>query len=289
MKKNFTLKLIILFIFIFFFSRNAFAASLEVNVDKNISNQGEIFTATILLNTEGQSINTIEGDLNYDSNFIKAEAINIGSSFVDFWINKPDIKTLGLIHFSGITPGGISTPTGEVFKVMFKPFGTGNTNISLNNITLYLNDGKGSTTPAKIKNLSVSVNQSKNSTGSTDLVFNDKIPPEKFSIIRSKDPSIFDNNYFIAFSTMDKGSGVDYYKICELFKCVVGGSPFLLKNQTQFYLIRVIAYDMNGNSVSSLLVSAWFVVAIILLILLILLIIILGFYFYRRYLHFYRV
>ena len=65
------------------------------------------------------------------------------------------------------------------------------------------------------------------------------------------------------FSTTDKDSNIDHYKICELFSCVTGGSPYLLKNQTLFYNVIVYAYDTNGNSQMSYLISPWLVLAIV--------------------------
>jgi len=249
MKINFTIKLVILFIFTFFFGQSALAASLELNVEKNILQQDQVFVLTISLNTEGQSINTLEGDLKYDANFIKTENINIGGSFINFWVEKPDIKTPGIIHFSGITPGGISTINGGVFKVMFRTLKTGNTSLLLNNVNLFLNDGQGSAIPAKIKNENIIINQGASDNSSANFVFNDKIPPEKFNIIRAKDPTIFDNKWFIVFSTVDKGSGVDHYQVCEGEReCIIAESPYLLKNQSLDSEIIVKAEDRNGNT-----------------------------------------
>jgi hypothetical protein len=278
MKRNFKIKLFILFIFVFFFSRNVLAASLELNVEKNTIQAGEIFTATILLNTEGQSINTLEGDLKYDDKLIKAESVNIGNSFISFWVEKPDIKISGTIHFSGITPGGISASNSEVFKVMFRTLKTGNTSLLLNNVNLFLNDGKGSLVSTKITNANIKIVQGNGVMETSDVIRGDKIPPEKFNIIRTKDPSIFDNKYFIAFSTVDKGSGIDYYQVCEFFSCMTTESPFLLKNQTPFYRIAVKAYDMNGNFTFSALTSPWLVILLAFLLFTVIIIIYLCFY-----------
>lgn len=275
------IKLIILFTLIFF-SQSVLAASLNLNVDKNNLSEGGITTLVVSLNTEGQSINTIEGDLKYDDAFVKAEFINIGSSFVNFWIEKPNLKTTGIVHFSGMTPGGVSFVDGEAFKVIFRAKKTGNTNLSLSNVSLLLNDGKGGTASVKVKNVDLKINQDKVVNDAIGTISGDKIPPEKFSFERAVSPSLFDNKYFISFSTTDKESGVDHYQICELFNCVTAESPYLLKNQTPFYYIKVNAYDMNGNPTSATLVSDWLAPFIILLILIIF---ISGFYIYRKFFH----
>lgn len=264
MKRNFTIKLIILFIFIFFFECNVFAASLDLSVDKNTLKQDEVLTLMIFLNTEGQSINTLEGDLKYDEKFLKAEAINIGGSFVSFWVEKPDNKIPGSIHFAGVTPGGISSVKGEVFKVVFRAMQKGETNLSLNNVNLFLNDGQG--TQASTKSSSMTIKIIKSTSGVlSSLEVEDSVPPEKFTIVRTKDPSIYDNKYFAVFSTIDKGFGVEHYEVCEYWSCITGESPYLLKYQNPFYHIAVRAYDMNGNFTSSTLTSPWLIILLVFL------------------------
>lgn len=286
MKKFSNLKYIIFPILLsFLFIHSASAASLDLNVDKNILQTGEVLTLKISLNTEGESINTVEGDLKYDEELLQAEVINISGSFISFWVEKPNMKTPGTIHFSGIIPGGISTTQGEVLKVIFRAQKEGDTNLEINAAHLFLNDGQGSETNAKFSNASIKITESANGV-LAPIIVEDSISPERFTIIRTKDQSIYDNKYFIAFSTVDKESGVDYYKICEFWSCVTGDSPFLLKNQTPFYRIVVNAYDINGNFTSSTLTSGWL---ILLLGFLLFIVFILVFVFYRRYFHFNKV
>jgi len=266
MKNNFKIKLAIMFAFIFLFAHSAFAATLNVSIDKATLNQGDTFTATIFLNTEGQSINAIKGDLTYDASYLKAEIVNIGNSFVSFWIEKPSTKTAGDINFSGVIPGGINSKQLEVFKVIFRTQNSsGGTSLLLRNLNLYLNDGKGSVIFPEIKNADIKISDKKSATSATVIVINDKVPPEKFSMTRTRYSSVFDNKWFIDFSTIDKGSGVDHYQVCELLRCVTAESPFLLFNQTPFYYVRVKAYDLNGNLTSATLISSWLVMLLVFL------------------------
>ena len=170
---NFKLKLVILVIFTFFYSHNVLAANFDLNIDKNILKSGEVSTLTINLDTEGQSINTIEGDLKYNNNFLKAEIINMGGSFINFWVEKPELKNEGIIHFSGITPGGISTMKGELFKVIFRGENVGTTNLSLENINLFLNDGKGTIVSTKSNSVYLKITENAGGT-SLPILVNDK-------------------------------------------------------------------------------------------------------------------
>ncbi|OGI95063.1 hypothetical protein A2917_01640 [Candidatus Nomurabacteria bacterium RIFCSPLOWO2_01_FULL_42_17] len=259
----YNLKFLIFFSF-FLLASQASAATLSLDLEKKEAKIGEIVNLTIFLNTEGQSINTIEGDLRYDASLLQAEAVNIGGSFISFWIEQPDLKTPGTIHFSGITPGGISATSGEAFGIIFRAQKEGNTILSLNNVNLFLNDGEGSRAQAKIMNASFKI--SGNVVGTPESVaIIDTVPPEKFKIVRARDVSIYDNKWFAAFSTLDKISGVDRYIICEFWSCTLEESPYLLKNQTSFYRIKVNAYDQNGNSTSATLTSPYLVLIILLL------------------------
>ena len=258
------LKIIIL-ICLIFFSHNVLAASLEIKTEKDGLELGGNFSVSIILNTEGQSINTIEGDLKYDASMLKGEIVDIGDSFVSFWVEKPDFKNPGLIHFSGIVPGGISSNNAEVFKIIFTAYKIGNTSLTLNNMSLFLNDGEGSIIKGEVKNASMEIIKKEGTEDNSFVLPSDENPPEKFNLVRSQSTSIFDDKNFIVFSTLDKGSGVAYYKVCEFFKCTEAKSPFLLSNQTPFYYIRVSAYDVNGNITTSSLLSPYLFIIFLLL------------------------
>ncbi len=279
MQRNFKIKIIIFSILAFCFGGSAHAASLLISSDKTQVKNNEVFTATLFLDTEGESINTIEGDLVYDENLLSAPVLNTGGSFVSFWVEKPNIKNKGLIHFAGVVPGGVAMRHGEVFSVIFRGDQVGDSNLATDNIILYLNDGQGSTIPTKPSNVNVKI------TGGGDVspvsvVLEDTVSPEKFGIVRTKDPFIYDDKYFLVFSTLDKKSGIDRYEVCEYFSCVDGESPHLLRYQNPFYYITVRAYDLNGNVEDSKLLAPATVVLFVVVLILITMV-----YLYRRYLY----
>ncbi len=279
MMKNF-IKIVFVFS-ILCLSSNVFASNLFLSTDNNKIKNNEIFTTILNLNTEGDSINTVEGDLVYDKNLLQVEKINIGNSVINFWIEKPDNKIPGVIHFAGITPGGFVLNKGEVFSIIFRAINKGNVLLSLKNVNLLINDGKG--TMSNVKTSDINVTIAKNSDNITkSVVLKDNIIPEKFSITRIKDISIYDNKYFIIFNASDKESGIEHYQVCEYWSCVNGKSPYLLRYQNNFYYIKVLAYDGNGNVRESKIVSQY-------LILLIFTIFLLVYFFTRRYLNINKV
>ncbi len=272
---------------LFVFAYNANASVISVGLHKNSIQVGGLSYVDIKLDTQNQSINTFEGDVVYDQSFLQIEQINTGNSFASFWVEKPTDKNTGIVHFSGVVPGGIVTAEGNLFSIVFRGQKEGGTNITITNPNLFINDGEGSNDMVKIN--SVKVDITKNTDGSfEELSINDTNLPEKFKILRTKDPAIFDDQWFIAFSTQDKGAGISKYKVCEYFKkyCVGSESPHLLKNQTPFYYIVVSAYDAQGNTRESKLISPWIIFGIIILILVLIISIV---YSYRRYFRKYKV
>lgn len=255
----------------------AYASTLSVQTNLPTVNKGGLFTATVLLNTESKSINTIEGSLVYNPVEFTPERINIGSSFISFWVDKPTKNDSGTIHFSGIVPGGISADKGEIFNVVFRANVIGNVSLSIDNAQLLLNDGQGTKDSATTIPAQFLVTHGNNTVET--FTSTDTTPPEPFKIQLINDTALFDGAYSIVFSTQDKGTGVDHYSVCELLsKCEVAESPYKLKRQNIFYHIIVTAYDADGNKIISKLTSPWLYVAGIVLCFLILFIV----FFVRR-------
>lgn len=280
-------KIIIISFVLFAFTHNVYASVLSINTDKNEIQTGGLANIVIKLDTENKSINTVEGDLIYDKNLLKVEQINIGNSFVSFWVEKPSVINEGKIHFSGIVPGGIATSSGDIFTVIFRGSRVGKASISLANMNLFLNDGVGTKDEVSVNNTNLIITQ--NTTKNEEQITkNDTTPPKIFTIERTRNIYVYDNKWYLAYSTQDKESGVDYYEVCEFTRrnCIKADSPYLLKYQTPFYRVIVRAYDIDGNRQDIVLTSGWLVTIIVLLIVGF---VYLGLYLYHRYLHKYRV
>jgi len=223
--------------------------------------EGDSFSMTVYLTTEGEVVNTIEGDLNYNDEILELEQVRTGGSFISFWIEKPDGKNGSGAHFSGVVPGGINTTKGEVFSLVFKAKTKGQANVLLDNLNLYLNDGEGTKTTARSAGTNIYIVNSNPDT--PEFTTEDNIIPEEFDVERAKEVSVYENKWFVAFNAQDKGTGVDYYKVCEFWSCSITASPYVLRNQSPFYYISIKAYDLNGNSRSSSLISPYLVLVVL--------------------------
>lgn len=273
--------------FLLFFGYIANASVVSFDLGKTQILEGGLSKISIYLDTSGELVNTIEGDLVYNDKLIKIEKIEIGDSIINLWVDQPNADSVGRVHFSGIIPGGLSIAKGNIFSIIVRGQSVGIAGIDLENVNLFLNDGEGSMDEVSVNSAEITIIE--NSTGEIEpLNINDQAPPEEFKVVRTRDLSLYDNKWFVVFSTQDKGVGVDYYRVCESFgqDCVEASSPYLLQHQNPFYYIKVTAYDAEGNTQDALLISNWIIFVIVLLIFCIL-----GFllYLYYRYFKNYKV
>jgi len=228
---------------------------------------GDTFIVEARIDTEEECINTVEANLNFPQDILKAVDFSQGKSILTIWVKPPTIdQNAGLISFSGGIPGGycgripgdpgVSNLLGRiVFQVR-------ETDAKLEHETdakvkfldsseVLLNDGFG--TPAKLNAQGVVFTILPQKEGPTreewqkELIA-DTIPPEPFAIEIHQYPLIFEGKYFIIFSTTDKQTGLDYFEVKEGKKDFKkASSPYLLEDQALGKKIIVRAYDKAGN------------------------------------------
>lgn len=260
------------------------AASFSLIGDKEKISTGESFQVDVLLDSENISINATGGSVIFDPNLFQVEKIMNGNSMVTFWVEPPaQNNATGAIDFSGIIPGGIITQNGYLFSVIFSSKQSGASSIAVSSPVVLKNDGSGSSLPVSSNELEVTISDDKNSANQNyDII--DTLPPEQFTIIRTQDNALFDNEWFIVYSTQDKGSGISQYEVCELLlkKCKTTNSPYELQNQSNWYGIYVKAHDNNNNVQYSFLVSKNVKIGLASALLLGILIITYGYFFKKK-------
>lgn len=265
--KSFFTTILVLF-FVFGFSSLNAANNPQVLIKTNKSSLpiNDIVNVNINIDSAGNIINGVEGVLVYDVDNLVLEKVQIGDSFISLWIEKPNKENPGVVNFSGIIPGGIVLSDSNIFSLIFRAKENGQTNLIIKDLSLLINDGSGSSIDASVVGGSIDITgEPLSQMVSIDIV--DNFAPNKFKINRSKDESLFDNRWFIVFDTQDKESGIDHYNVCEGFNslCLKSNSPYLLNNQSAFYYIKVVAFDQNGNSQKSTLISPFYYAGLILI------------------------
>ena len=231
---------------------------------------GDEFEAVLMLNTENQNINAVEGKIILSENLIVEKIID-GDSIINLWVQKPTINSQNEINFSGIVPGGFvgqlnsqvkGLLPGVIFRMILKVKSAGEVKIDTTNTRVLLNDGRGTETTLSILTLSA-ITKSGLRVGPGTAIRQDKTPPELFTPEISRSPDTFNNQWFLVFMTQDKGYGIDHYEVSEaspiiynipwLGKLIISGSfkvaesPYLLKDQGLKSYIYVKAVDKAGN------------------------------------------
>lgn len=257
-----TLLYIVIFSFAFFvllFSvvSEANAARLYFERSYESLHEGDTFEVALLLDTENEDINAVEGDISFSDNLI-LRSINDGGSFVTLWVERPVLENKNII-FAGIIPGGYrgglspywnGYKPGEILKLVFKVESAGIMWFKILNTTILLNDGDGTSITPNIENMKFTTAEMQKGMDvlQGQYEYDDTDPPDFFvpNIVQSE--NIFDGKYFLIFETQDKGSGILFYEVKEgKRKFITAESPYLLKDQSLKSFIQVKAVDRSGN------------------------------------------
>ena len=259
MNKHLT-KIIILTLFLvanFSLANSTLAASTKLDfTEKNIG-VGEQFYVDLMLDTEGESVNTIEGNITFQNDNLSLVRFEDGKSMVNLWVKKPTLDSDGnTLSFAGIMTNGFSgvidpfNPDyklpGPIIRLILVGKKPGTASLSTSVLNLNLNDGKGTpiTAPAfydtvKIDNF---VNNQKYENKG------DSSPSLDAYIVR--EPDLYDNKYVLIFNATDKASGIKSVSVKEGKRDWVKiASPYLLKDQSRRSTIYIQAANYLGVSV----------------------------------------
>lgn len=234
---------------------SVFASTVYVDTKHSDFFVGDTVLYSVHINSENKNINAVEGEvlLDYPANVASLTDINISGSALSLWPDKPSPSENNTsISFAGGLPGGFASKDAIVFNIVLKLQEIGQITLTPHNIGVYLHDGKGTKDAVSVKNLVINVLPKKTDVQSADdwsiIVSKDKVAPESFDVTLGKDPSVFDNHYFISFFTTDAESGVAYYEVQEGERDFVRAeSQYVLQDQSLKNVIKVKAIDKAGN------------------------------------------
>jgi len=239
----------------FFLPTNVKAAtSIYFDLENSTVYEGNVFLVDLKISTPDKPINVIDGTILYDGDKLEIKEISTGGSLFALWPKPPVFtNTKGTLSFVGGVTKGFQGEDGEILKIIFLAKGQGEGKIDfLDGFSVFLHDGQGTQINPGLKPLSLNILKRPPEVPAEDewqnLVEKDKTPPETFEIVMGRDPSVFDNQYFISFFTTDTESGIAYYEVKEGQKDFIRSeSPYLLQDQSLKNLIKVKAIDKAGN------------------------------------------
>lgn len=248
--------------FYFLLSAPALAAEMYFSSDQEAPAQNQVFKVSLMLNTQEEEINALEGKVVFSDN-LELVQVREGETLVAFWLDQPRLADGGVV-FSGITPGGYrgflipysqEYQPGKIFDLIFKAKGLGSSQVNVSDGRVLLNDGQGTPAQLSVKPLDFMVSAATVEPLEIYEVYQeDKVAPEPFKPVISRDPALFEGQYFLAFTAQDKDSGIDHYQVLEshfkkpwLKNWHKAQSPYLLKDQALKSYIYVKAIDKAGN------------------------------------------
>lgn len=236
------------FVFSFFaiFVIPVYAAVIKIDSDFSSLNVGDIFTVSILADTENQIVNAVDTEISFPSEMLEYVSADDGESLVSLWVQKPAYDGFSSIAFSGIAPGGFSSNNANLLILKFKAIKAGQGNIEMNTAKLLLHDGLGTEASLTKQNLHITINNN-----DSQIVVNtiDDEMPESFNPEIIQDPDVYEGANTLIFSAKDKGSGIDRYEVKEgwFSRFQIADSPYKIKNQNLDEKIQVKAIDKVGN------------------------------------------
>jgi hypothetical protein len=215
------------------------AAGIYMEPKSGTFGPGDTFELDILINVDGDCVNTIDAYLEFPNDYMKVKNFLDGESIINLWLEKPnslnlaEINETGILNFAGGIPGGycgripgdpgrsnllgkvifeipsfiLSDNERETLKLKF-----------LDKTRILLNDGFGTADevlvePAEFVFSRQSINASKEWQNEINA---DTIPPEPFIVELQQKEGIFDGQYYIIFATQDKQSGMDHFQVLEI-------------------------------------------------------------------------
>ncbi len=247
-----------------------FAAEISFDAKTGKIVVGEQFQVDVVVHTENEEINALEGLVTFSQEFLELKEIRDGNSFVNFWIERPKAGVDGGIIFSGITPGGYTSDKGFIFSLIFQAKKSGEGVISLESARVLKNDGQGTPAQVRISPYQFVVRPpaspefqrgeqdqqvSEKSKQPSLVVIKDTELPESFVPEIVSTPVLFEGDWVAVFATQDKKSGIHYYEIKEtrqrlftfISKWLPAESPYVVKDQELRSSVFVKAVDKAGN------------------------------------------
>jgi len=243
----------LIFIFLFFSVQIAQATSLYFSPSAGMFNVGDIFSVSVLVDTQDQAINFSEATINFPSQFLEVVSVSKTKSIFSLWIEEPNFSnTTGTISFGGglFTPG-FSGLAGKIIEIVFRVKKQGSATLAFSSAVVRADDGYGTdilkmTDQAKFDLLPVKMPPS---------IRLDTKPPKPFEIRVKEGKETTNPQPTLFFETSDEISGINYYEI------IIDGKAPIKTEKPEYkipfqdlgkHTIIVKAVDKAGNKTSAM-------------------------------------
>lgn len=135
---------IVLFLAVILLPGSVLAATMSVTPATGVYNAGATFTARVVVNTAGKSINAAEGTVKFNPSELTVVSVDRSGSIFNLWVTEPTFSnSAGTVSFSGGLPSGYTGGAGTVFSITFRTKAAGAPKVSLTGGSVLANDGMG--------------------------------------------------------------------------------------------------------------------------------------------------
>lgn len=140
-----TITLLPIFLLVLLLPKVSYAAILSLSPSTGNFFIGSTFDVSILLDTQGKSINALSVSLNFPPDMLQIVSPSTGQSIIGVWTAAPKFDNLtGRLDLQGGIPGGITTSNALVSKITFRVKSVGRAIVKfLDSSKVLLNDGLG--------------------------------------------------------------------------------------------------------------------------------------------------
>ncbi len=123
---------------------SAEAATLKVSPSTGVYTAGSAFTVSVVLNTEGKSVNAADGQLSFNPRELTVASVSRGASIFNLWTEEPTFSNAaGTISFGGGSPSGYKGAAGTIISITFKPLAAGTPKVTFKSGSVLAADGMG--------------------------------------------------------------------------------------------------------------------------------------------------
>ncbi|MEZ4180034.1 MAG: hypothetical protein R3B41_00740 [Candidatus Doudnabacteria bacterium] len=238
------------------------AAQIMVQPQELAVPQPNDYMVIVTIDTEGEMINAIEGQVVIDKALGQVKTVTESGSIIPFWVIRPQVsgESSQIIKFSGTIPGGYQGSAGILFNLVMPAYqGEQITEaITLQNVKALRNDGLGTSVAVKSVGFRLGGQNLSLDSQIKDQIYDqnrpDNEPPEAFTPQIAQSDQVYNGQWFVSFAAVDKQSGIEYYEVQETKNgriksdlWVKAESPYLLQDQNLQSYVYVTAVDRAGN------------------------------------------
>lgn len=127
-----------------FLAHAAEASTLSLSPSTGVYTSGETFSATVRIDTAGESVNAAEATLSFRPSELQVVSVSNSSSIFALWTADPTYSNdAGTVSFSGGTPQGYTGSRGTVVTITFRAVSSGSHDVSFSDGAVLAADGRG--------------------------------------------------------------------------------------------------------------------------------------------------